>query len=154
MESSILPILSLKNNIQLCYFLGGIPSKSTTYRCSNWFENYVREKKNTRNLVPLLSSFFLGEGRAKSSIFQSILFIPQQLLERPANQKVCEGPGPDSVLSSKCDSSPDRGIIGNRWLTLLICGLKLQTEFQESSRVINGNRKSHTQPNQYVVVVG
>lgn len=80
--------------------------------------------------------------------------FPAQLFARVANRGGSGGPGPRLVLSSKCDSSPDRGIIGNRWLTLLICGLKLQTEFQESSGVINGNRESHTQPNQYVVVVG
>lgn len=80
--------------------------------------------------------------------------LPALFLACVANRGGSSGPGPCLVLSSKCDSSPDRGIIGNRWLTLLICGLKLQTEFQESSGVINGNRESHTQPNQYVVVVG
>lgn len=117
---------------------------------NNWFNNYEREKKlfETQFLSFHLFFFFF-----KALFFRGILFI-LLLLERPANQNACVGPGPGSVLSSKCDSSPDRGIIGNRWLTLLICGLKLQTEFQESSRVINGNRKSHTQPNQYVVVVG
>lgn len=48
-------------------------------------------------------------------------------------------------------SGPDRGIIGNRWVTLLICGLKLQTEFQESSGVIKGDGAggSHTQANRF-----
>lgn len=70
------------------------------------------------------------------------------------------------VCGGPASSRSDRRIMGNRWLTLLICGLKLQTEFQESRRVINGARKvcvyvcvcgwvmPHTQPDHYMLTAG